>query len=126
MNWYTPCRYQPDCVVANGAVRPPASASWPSRVLRRYSPCSLKLVRVALPLGAHFHTPSAIHTRLLPVKNGLVTTPCASVASSDWSTALAPSMERPARQRLSSPTSPPACAYSAVAPAPFCAVLLPG
>src|SRR3954452_22605536 len=101
MNWYTPCRYQPDCAArkASAVAAPGASAtSDPLRVLRRYSPCSLKLVRVAFPLGAHFHTPSTTHTRVLPVNALLMLLPPASSADSACSLAFAFSIDKPARQ----------------------------
>ena len=95
-------------------------------MLRKYSPCSLKLVRVALPSGAHFQIASATHTRVLPVRALRTTRPVMSVAMSCWSLAFAFNTESPARQLLLSPKSPPACAVSAPMPAPLRPVSVPG
>src|ERR1700760_3875356 len=105
-----PCTYQPDCRTEYVDARFAPPTSWtrsPLRVLCRYSPCSLKLVRVALPFGAHFQIASATQTRVLPVKESVTCWPAALVASSDWLVALALSIDRPARQLELSPRSPP-------------------
>jgi len=39
------------------------------------------LVTLALPFGAHFQTPSAIHKRLLPLKLLVTDVPLVSVSS---------------------------------------------
>src|SRR5258706_15786288 len=101
MNWYTPCTYQPDCTAGYAAaVFAPVGSNTrsPLRVLCRYSACSLKFVRVALPFGAHFQIASATHTRVLPL-NALVTgAPVASTPTTLWSLAFAFSTDSPARQ----------------------------
>src|SRR3954470_10273408 len=91
MNWYTPCAYHPDCVLLYppGTARPSGSMTIePLRVERRYSPCNLKLVRVALPLGAHFHTASAIQTRDRPLNRSSRGENAESSERSRWSVAL--------------------------------------
>src|SRR5205085_10539268 len=98
----------------------------PLRVLRRYSPCTLRLVRVALPFGAHFQIASATHTRVLPLNALVSTLPLLSAATRRCASALALSTDKPARQLLLSPTSPPVCAVNALMPAPLRELSLPG
>ena len=95
-------------------------------MLRRYSPCSLKFVRVALPLGAHFQIASAIQTRVLPLNASSTWSPRALAATSPWSLAFAFSIESPARQLWLTPMSPPVWAKSDVMPAPLREVSVPG
>src|SRR5215472_11287406 len=124
-----PCRYQPDCRTEYVDARLAPPTSWtrsPLRVLCRYSPCSLKFVRVALPFGAHFQIASAIQTRVLPLNDCANLVPAASVATRPWSVALASSIEMPARQLWLAPMSPPVCAVSATMPGPLRFESLPG
>src|SRR5690349_9910469 len=124
-----PCTYQPDWRTEYVDARSAPPTSWtrsPRRVLCTYSPCSLKLVRVALPFGAHFQTASATQTRVLPLNDCAKRLPAASVATSPCSLAFASSTETPARQLWLSPMSPPACAVSASIPGPLRFESLPG
>src|SRR6185369_8406072 len=124
-----PCTYQPDCAadkLPGLAVCATSYTSVPWRSLCRYSPWSLKLVRVALPLGAHFHTASATHTRVRPLKELVTASPATFVCTRLWSLSCAFSTDRPARQLWLSPMSPPRCAVSTEAPAPLPPDWLPG
>lgn len=53
----------------------------PDSLRRKYSPCSLRFVTVALPSGDHFSTKSAIHSLLVPLKAWVTGLPSESTSS---------------------------------------------
>src|SRR3954449_2798283 len=103
MNWYTACTYTPDWRLEESPLEV-SKASAPDSSRRKYSPCSLRLVADALPLGAHLRTKSAIHVRLLPLNDWVV-----SRSVKPRSCGEAPRYERPLRHAILSPRSPPTC-----------------
>src|SRR5438034_9879145 len=132
MNCQTPCKYQP-CWFAeypSVCVRPSApSRSYvksPFARCQKYSPCSLKFVRVALPSGAYFHTKSAIVVCVFPPNDVCAMLPAVSGSLPTRSTARVSRYDTPARQVELVPTSPPACANALHAPALLLLRGLPG
>src|SRR6266545_5833591 len=93
--------------------------SSPDSLRRKNSPCSLKLVTVELPSGAHFSTKSAIHSRLDPVKDCVTGLPDVSTSSNVRSRGEVRRCESPARQAVLAPKSPPTWPNRVQAAAPF-------